>query len=344
MNVRYKFTSGLCCIHRKVKRSILAILIMLSLHLTGFSQSCLPEGIVFTRQSQIDSFQVNYPGCSRIEGYVTITGTDIQNLSGLNAVTAIGGDVWIRSNFGLINPTGLENLSNIGGDVLIYNNAIINLDGLDHLGSIGGELRISQNFNLQRIDGFGSLNSVGGDLVIIINDSLRSLHGFDSMQTLGGSLDIHYNNVLRDLSGLSGLDSVSGNLSIYSNHSLSGCAVEFMCRYIADPNGFMNIHDNAPGCSSAGEIKSVCDTMSIPDQAIKNQFKIYPNPVRDWLTISGVSAQRTGNIKIFNQLGQKVMTIEQTKESIRLVNLKTGFYFIEFIAGEKVIRKPFVKN
>ena len=33
---------------------------------------CLPQGIIFTIQAQIDSFQVNYPGCTEIEGYVEI--------------------------------------------------------------------------------------------------------------------------------------------------------------------------------------------------------------------------------------------------------------------------------
>ena len=32
------------------------------------SQPCLPEGITFTTQAQIDSFQTNYPVCSEIEG------------------------------------------------------------------------------------------------------------------------------------------------------------------------------------------------------------------------------------------------------------------------------------
>ena len=33
-------------------------------------QICLPNGITFTTQGQIDSFSINYPGCSVIGGYV----------------------------------------------------------------------------------------------------------------------------------------------------------------------------------------------------------------------------------------------------------------------------------
>jgi len=58
-----------------------------------------PKGITFTTQAQIDSFQVNYPGCMGIEGFVVITdsygGDDITNLNGLNVLTSIGGDLQI---------------------------------------------------------------------------------------------------------------------------------------------------------------------------------------------------------------------------------------------------------
>jgi S-formylglutathione hydrolase FrmB len=53
--------------------------------------SCLPQGITFTNQAQIDNFQTNYPGCTEIEGDVTIAGDDITNLNGLSVLTSIGG-------------------------------------------------------------------------------------------------------------------------------------------------------------------------------------------------------------------------------------------------------------
>jgi hypothetical protein len=55
-----------------MNRLILVTGLVLFLQATGFSQSCLPEGIVFQTQGQIDSFQINFPGCIHIEGGVTI--------------------------------------------------------------------------------------------------------------------------------------------------------------------------------------------------------------------------------------------------------------------------------
>jgi len=79
------------------------------------SQSCMPEGITFTRQSQIDNFLINYPNCTEIEGTVRIVGDSIYNLSGLNVLQSIGGSLIFSSNKELINLTGLENLVSIGG-------------------------------------------------------------------------------------------------------------------------------------------------------------------------------------------------------------------------------------
>ena len=54
-----------------------------------FSQSCLPEGIEFSTQAQIDSFQVNHSGCTEIIGSLEISGEQIMNLDGLSVLTSI---------------------------------------------------------------------------------------------------------------------------------------------------------------------------------------------------------------------------------------------------------------
>jgi len=72
-------------------RKLAFILFFLFLYsLTSNSQSCLPEGITFSTQEQIDNFQINHPNCTDIEGGVTIEGNDITNLDGLSVITSIG--------------------------------------------------------------------------------------------------------------------------------------------------------------------------------------------------------------------------------------------------------------
>ncbi len=108
--------------------SEIAILIGILIPVTGFSQSCLSEGITFETQAQIDSFQVNYPNCTQLEGDVTISGSNITNLNGLSVVTSIEGDIEINGNDALTSLTGLENVTSIeGGIEIVKNDALIKL-------------------------------------------------------------------------------------------------------------------------------------------------------------------------------------------------------------------------
>ena len=223
--------------------------------------SCLPEGITFTTQSQIDSFQVNYPGCMEIEGDVTILGEDIINVIGLSVVTSIGGDLtigggtswnghyignplltgltglsdltfigrslYILGNQLLTSLTGLENLTSIGSSLSIISSGLINLAGLEGLNNIPGDLMIEYN-SLTSLNGLESLNTIGTNLYINQNHSIISLEGLDGLTSLGGSLTIGVwdffscgNSALTSLTGLDDLQTIGGALSISSNHALS---------------------------------------------------------------------------------------------------------------------------
>ncbi len=99
---------------------------MILFHLGGICQSCLPEGIVFKNQLEVDSFQFNYPGCSEIEGSVSIyansSGIGISNLNGLSVLTYIGGDFNIYSTDSLHNLSGIGSLTTIDGSFNVWDN------------------------------------------------------------------------------------------------------------------------------------------------------------------------------------------------------------------------------
>jgi len=84
----------------------------------------LPYGnYYFWTQSEIDDFQTNYPGCTELMGDLQISGNDIMDLSGLNVVTSIGGDLSIIHNDTLTSLTGLENIDEASiTDLTITNN------------------------------------------------------------------------------------------------------------------------------------------------------------------------------------------------------------------------------
>jgi hypothetical protein len=214
---------------------LVSIMIGLILSLTCFSQSCLPDGILFTNQNQIDSFQVNYPNCTQIEGDVKIGG-DIIDLNGLSLITHIGGSLTIQ-----------------------LTNVLTNLIGLTSLSSIGENLFIAQNSSLTSLSGVPSLSNIGWGFEITANDALINLSGLEGLTSIGGSIRIDENYALTSLTGLDNIVASSiSSLYIYDNIALSSCDAQSICDFLASPNGSVNIYENATGCNSPPEIANGC--------------------------------------------------------------------------------------
>lgn len=262
--------------------------------MTATSQSCLPNGILFSNQAAVDNFQVNYPGCTEIEGNVIINGSDISNLNGLNVLTSIGYNLVIGSisqsgmNPNLTSLTGLDNVTFIGGNLYIQNNLVLenlaglgalttvtkkfivsdnsvleDLSGINNLTTVGKEFSIQDNFALASLSGLENLASVGGDLIILNNDYLTDISGLAGLTILNGQLIIMNNNSLTSLEGLENVvaDSITG-VMIRNNPSLSDCQLQSICSYLSNPGGIVWINFNSSGCNSAIELSVSCDIAS----------------------------------------------------------------------------------
>ena len=107
------------------------IIVLLVLSISNVkSQGCLPEGITFSAQAQIDYFSVVYPGCTEIEGNLTLgeTGNNLENLEGLSVLTKVHGNLTITRLQNVTSLSGLHNIDSIGGDLIISLNAdLVNL-------------------------------------------------------------------------------------------------------------------------------------------------------------------------------------------------------------------------
>ena len=186
----------------------------------GIPFSCMPYGnYYFICQSDIDSFQMNYPGCVELQGNVIIDcfGSDITSLNGLSVINSIDGDLVIQNNSALTSLQGLENLTSITGNLTIYINALADLTGLNELTSIGGNISITQNNQLTGLSGLSNLSSVGGDLIIAGNNSLTNLSMLTNLNFIGGNLDINSNGSLQGIWGMYSLTSIGGFLNITAN-------------------------------------------------------------------------------------------------------------------------------
>ncbi len=285
----------------------------------GYSQPCLPNGITFTSQEEINNFQTNHPNCTEIEGTVQIMGNDIINLNGLSVLTAIGGYLLINYNAALTSLTGLDNVTSIGGDLEIgYNAALTSLTGLDNVTSIGGTLGIGYNA------------------------ALTSLTGLDNVTSIGGNLGIYENAALTSLTGLGNIDAATiNNLFIFENTSLSTCEVKSVCDYIASPSGTIEINDNATGCNSQTEVEESC-WVGISNLNFESEFSIYPNPATDKLIITSNNGLKIETVNIYNQLGQNVLQRNEIRENIDISTLGQGIYIIELTSSELKIRQKLI--
>ena len=355
----------------------LIIFFLLSFFLSHWLAAQCPTDITFTSQSQIDSFPINYPGCTQILGYVGVqenTPGDITNLNGLSAIHYFGKNLYIAGNTALNDLQGLHNVDSIGWQLTINNNSsLTSLSGLDNLRSIGfgsetGALLIQNDSALTTLTGLGNLTSIAGDLYIFETPALTSISSLNNLTFVGEQLVID-NTVLTNISSLnnithitelfvsnnalltslSGLDNVESSMItamfLYNNPQLVTCDVESVCDYLENGSGITQVYGNANGCDSVSEIEAACQAVPTKEH-FNEQFEslVFPTPTSGLIHIDcGEYLKLTYRIR--NTMG-KFITSEQfdTKTSIDISNLPNGLYFIEVQYGNQSIIKKIVKS
>lgn len=347
-----------------MKATFLFILFIFVIQLSASSQSCLPEGITFLTQQEIDNFQINFPGCSIIEGHVWIHGYDIDTLNGLSVLTEIGGELLVDSTH-LTNLQGLNSLTTIGADLQISRNNFLNhLNGLDALTEIIGPIYVSfsgvENFlgmpeiasiggleiyytGTESFDGLQGITSINGNLNLINGYYLNSLTGLENVQSINGFLQIF----LTGLKSLSGLDNIDPNsisrMSIYMNDSLSECDVESICSYLAEPGGSVNINNNAIGCNNQEEILDACFSKTSEFPEFENSIAIYPNPTRNLLFFRAKHQKPITEITVYDQIGQIVIHKKGIIDKLDISEFQKGIYFILFQSNGITFREKIFK-
>lgn len=306
-----------------MKKTIFPALFALLFSLNGQGQSCLPNGITFKTQEEINSFHANYPGCTVIEGDMTIgfssTG-NITNLDSLNGLTSIGRDLYIRNGNALSSLNGLNTLTSIGRHLIIKDNVSLpNLNGLNNLTTVGSNVSIGgstwlTNAALTSLSGLENLTSVGGSLTITNSPVLQNLNALGNLMTLGESLTVGSNPLLQSLNGLANLDTL-GALNIFSNHKLTSLtgltslqSVKQEIKIINNPLltdlGFL---ENFTVCNGSLEISdnTALTTLSALQNltTLNNGFKISGSPaITSLVELANISTV-VGNLTIENMDG-----------------------------------------
>ncbi len=282
---------------------ILSILFQIKL----VSQSCLPEGITFTNQQQIDNFTTTYPDCTEIEGDVLIRSAYINNLSGLNVLTYIGGDLEIgEPEYGesiLLSVAGLSNLDSIGGNLYILGNSSLNsLNGLENVNSVGGDLIIT-TYSLTSLYGLNGITNIGGYFEVFSNYSLINLNGINNLDSIGNYLLIGYNLGLTSLSGLENLSFVGEDMWIVDNYDLLGLDSLYNLTTIS---GNLMIRR----LTSLNSLEGL-ENISL----IGGYLKIYENNLLSSLSgIDNIAGQSISDLYIFDNMALSICEVESVCE------------------------------
>ncbi len=276
----------------------------------------------------------------------------LPDLDPFGDLMSIGGDLEIRHNSVLMNLSGLRNMSSIAGKLSIEgNNSLSHINGLSKVNALGGELIVSTNKALQSLNGLNNITSILGGLSIINNNELISLAGLEGLTEINGELLARENNKLASINELGNIDAATiTELNIFDNPSLSACAIESVCNYLASPNGITNIYGNAPGCDSQQEVKKDCP-LSIEDPALADDFVVSPNPIGDKVVLL-FNPVEPGEIVIdlFNSSGSSIYNrhfkFSQADEQHIVLDMNghpTGVYFLRVIIAGKVSTRKILK-
>lgn len=166
----------------------------------------------------------NYTYCNGTQFYISDC-VRLKNLSGLEKLIFISGDLVLKNNQSLTDIKTLTNLSTIGKRIYILNNASLQtLDGLEKIQKLEDGIDVENNISLKNINGIGNLSSIPslnqvGEISIVGNILLTDLSAFNKI-TLVDYLNISDNNSLLSLNGFSNIQSINGGLNISNNSSL----------------------------------------------------------------------------------------------------------------------------
>ncbi len=187
-------------------------------------------------------------GQTHMTGSLTVTGSELTDLEGLQGLTCIGGSLRIEgcaaeasgceADSALSDLSALRGLRAAGGLEIRLAVALASLDGLSDLGIVRGDLVIAGNPLLRTLEALGSLWHVGGSLRFekkcyplpspsvsftasaCLENGLEDLGGLDRLASIGEDLVIADQPALGQIGGLNALECLGGSLVIGANQSL----------------------------------------------------------------------------------------------------------------------------
>ncbi len=162
---------------------------------------------------------INGPLILEKNGYNTYL-TNTTHSIGFPALQSITGGLVINSNWNLDAITGLDNLTEIGGNFKISQTVHnTSLPPMNSLTSIGGDFEYSNNWYNPNLSGLNNLTSIGGDLKIQENGALASFYNLNNLSSIGGSFIYEpYGSETSTLPTFNNLQTIGNLISIESSN------------------------------------------------------------------------------------------------------------------------------
>jgi len=232
---------------------IFSILVIILSHLEINSQC--PTG-AFYGQSDIDNFIINYPNCDsllsfsineqyhpktnevmdtvyNLDGFRNVKYIDdfsyklssligLKNISGLDSVETIDGDIRIRDAGVISNFNGFKGLKRVNTDIVIELTNFDTISGFGAIEEIGRGLSIQHNDKLKYVADLGSFDQV--DYAVIFNNSeLNDIYFLNSLSNINRHFQIKNNDKIINFNGLNKLEKAR-SITIRENPSLLSIA------------------------------------------------------------------------------------------------------------------------
>lgn len=270
---------------------VVCLILCLPLFITAQSvnKNCPTANTILATQLEVDGFIAEYGTCDSLFISLEIVGSEEKlDLSLLNFIKYIAGDLLIGHNDTIISLQGFERLTKIGGNLMIqHNDSLVGLEGFERLTEIGGNLMVEHNDNLVSLEGFERLTEISGNLVvqhngslvnfeglnalvnvgeallIMDNNALQSLNGLDALDTVGTTLSIENNATLENIAPLTTIKSIGEEMTVIHNANLSDCSV--LCTFReGNITNSIRVINNAYGCISLEEVTNFCNGGACP--------------------------------------------------------------------------------
>ena len=310
-----------------------------------------------------------FSGCNGFTGSLTI-GNSVTTI-GANAFldcSGFTGSLTIPNSVSIIDIGAFRNCSGFIGD-LIISNSVTEIGGYAFFGCSGltGSLTIPNSVTtlgdlaFYYCSGFSGNLTIGNSVPEIGNSAFNGCSGFTGGLTIPNSVtrigceafedcsgfngDLTIGNAVTEIgydafwgcSGFSSIQTLAETAPALGNHAFYGLNHDIP---VTVPCGSLGSYQNAYGWSDFTNIQEDCTSLYEEDG---DDVFIYPNPVNDFLTVTGEAIHR---VMVYNEAGQM---IEDRKEDgkevvqIDVMSYATEAFIVKVFTGNGVVVKRFVK-